>query len=107
MKNFFPFLSAEGTLPDWITVSFPVIRIVLIVLLVLVSIAIIGAVLIQPAQSDGLGAIAGQSGETYYSKHKKQSLEGVVKKITVILGAVAAFISILFFVTLVIYPVAL
>jgi len=104
MKNFFPFLSADTPLPDWVTVSFPIIRIILIILMVLLGIGIIVAVLISPTQGYGIGALGGQPTETFYSKNKKQSMEGVIKKITVILGASAGVISILFFITLVVYP---
>ena len=105
MKNSFFIAAAGDMLPDWVTASFPIIRIVMIILMVVISLGIILAVLVQRSGNDGLGAIAGQSTETYYAKHKKQSMEGVVKKLTVVLGISAAVIAVLFFVTLVIYPV--
>ncbi len=89
---------------NWITASFPIIRIVLIILMTLIGIALVIAVMIQPASSDGLGALGGQSSDTYYSKNKQDSLEGFMKKVTIILGISAAIISIIFFITLVIYP---
>ena len=92
---------------DWITSSFPIIRIVLLILLVLIGIVLVFAVLIQPSGSDGMSALTGQSTDTYYSKNKKQSIEGVMKRITVILGIAAGVIAILFFVTVIIYPVGL
>lgn len=95
---------SAAVLPDWVTASFPIIRIVLIILMTLISIALVIAVMIQPASSDGLGALGGQSSDTYYSKNKQDSLEGFMKKVTIILGISAAVISIIFFITLVIYP---
>ena len=74
------------------------VRIALIIMLAVVCVALVVSIFIQPAQGGGMGALAGQSSDTYYSKHKKQSLEGIMKKITWILGGSAALISILFFV---------
>ncbi|MCL2061619.1 MAG: preprotein translocase subunit SecG [Firmicutes bacterium] len=91
-------------MPAWVTESFWIIRIVIFVLLVLVGIVLIFAVLIQPSNSGGMGALTGQSSDTYYSKHKKQSLEGTMKRLTTILGIVMGVLAILFFVTVAIYP---
>ena len=101
MKSLLTFFSA--TVPQWVSDSFPTIRVVLIILLSVVAVVIVAAVLLTPSQNDGLGVLSGQSSETYYAKHKKQSLEGIVKKVTVISGIVAAVICIMFFVTLAIY----
>ncbi|MCL2797806.1 MAG: preprotein translocase subunit SecG [Firmicutes bacterium] len=100
MDNLLQFLSVAA----WITVSFPIIRIVLAVLLVLVCLGLLVTVLMTPSQGYGIGALTGQATDTYYSKHKKQSLEGLIKKLTVIFGICAAVLSILFFVSLIIYP---
>jgi len=91
-------------MPAWVTMSFPTIRIIMIVLIVLLSIAVIVAIFIQPAGSGQMGAITGQATETYYSKNKKQSLESVMKKLTTGLGISIAVLSILFFVSIAIYP---
>lgn len=91
----------------WITASFPIIRIILIVLLAIFSIGMVVVVLIQPSNSEGMGAIAGQSADTYYEKNKGRSIEGVMKRLTILFGICIAVISILFFVTLVIYPVGI
>jgi len=77
----------------------------MIVLLALLAIATVVSIFLQPAAADGSGAITGQSSDTYFSKHKEQSFEGLMKKLTVIFGVSAAVISILFFVSLLIYPI--
>lgn len=101
--NIFNFISA-GALPDWVTTSFPIIRMIMIIAIVVMSIILAITVLIQQSTNDGMGAIAGQSTDTYYSKNKKGSLQGVLTRLTVGLGIAIAVLSILFFVTLVIYP---
>jgi len=100
MTNFLPFLSVD----PWISDSFPTIRIILAIILAILSIAILVTVLMTPSQGYGIGALTGQATDTYYTKHKKQSMEGLIKKLTVIFGISAAVISVLFFVTLIIYP---
>jgi len=96
-----------GDVPLWVSNSFPAIRIVLIILLVLLSLATVICIFLQPARADGAGVITGQASDTYYSKHKSHNLEGLMKKLTVIFASVAAFIAILFFVTILIYDPAL
>ncbi len=93
------FLSAvEG----WVADSFPIIRIVMMVLLVVIGLALIVLIMFQPSSSSGMGALTGQR-DTFYSKDKSKSLESVMKKITVVLGIIEGVIAILFFVTLIIY----
>lgn len=90
---------------NWITTSFPIIRLVLLILMVVLSLALILVVLFQPSNSDGMGAISGQSSDTFYSRNKGRSLEGIMKRLTIVLSIVLFVISVLFFVTVIIYPV--
>jgi preprotein translocase subunit SecG len=94
------FLAVE----QWIANSFPIIRIVMLILLVVLGIILTFAVLIQPSGSDGMGALTGQSSDTYYSKNKKASLEGIMKRLTIALGIIIGVVAILFFVTIIVYP---
>lgn len=101
MNVLMSFLSA---VPQWVSDSFPILRIVMIVLMAIVGIAIIVVVLFQPSNSDISSAYGGGGGtDTYYSKNKGKTLESTMKRITVILGIVEAVLSILFFVSLIIY----
>ncbi|MCM1367655.1 MAG: preprotein translocase subunit SecG [Roseburia sp.] len=92
------FLSVAG----WVSDSFPIIRIVIIALMVLIGLALVVVIMFQPSSSSGMGALSGAR-DTFYSKDKSKSLESVMKKITVILGIVEGVLAILFFVTLLIY----
>lgn len=87
---------------SWIEDSFPIIRLILIVLMVLVALGLIIVIMFQPSSSSGMGALTGQR-DTFYSKDKSKSLESVMKKITVILGIIEGVLAVLFFVTLLIY----
>lgn len=90
------------TVAPWVSNSFPIIRIVLLVLMVLFSIAMIIVVFFQPSNSNGMGAITGQS-DTYYSKNKSKTVEGAMKRLTIILGIALFVISLLFFISVAIY----
>lgn len=82
-------------------------RIVFIVLLCLLSVALVVLILIQPANSSGMGAISGQETETFYTKNKGRSSEGIMKKLTIILSVLILVIAVAFAVTLLISnPVA-
>lgn len=89
----------------WISNSFPTIRLVLLVLMVVLALAMIVVVLFQPSSGDGMGAISGQISDTFYTKNKGRTLEGVMKRLTIVIGVSLFVVSILFFITVVVYPV--
>ena len=65
------------------------LQIGLTVVLAIVAVILIVLVLLQANRSAGLGTIAGGvSGDSYWSKNKKNSIEGSLSKYTKILGAV-------------------
>ena len=66
---------------------------ILTVVLILISIIITAIILCQEGKSAGLGAIAGAS-DTYWSKHKDRSMEGVLVKATRALVALFLILSI-------------
>ena len=66
-----------------------VLKMILTIVFIIISIALTVLVLMQQDKNAGLGALAGGS-ETYWSKNKGRSVEGMFNKITKIL--VAAFI---------------
>ena len=69
-----------------------VLKIILTVLLIIVSIALTVIILMQEGKSAGLGAIAGSS-DTYWSKNKGRSMEGILVKITRVLVILFIIIS--------------
>ncbi len=101
MKN--NFLLASSTLPNWVTTSFPYIRLVLLILMVVFALAMIIVVLFQPASGDGMGAISGQVSDTFYSKNKGRSLEGIMKRLTIVFGICLFAVSLLFFITVAVF----
>lgn len=70
-----------------------VLKTILTVVLILISIIITAIISCQEGKSAGLGAIAGAS-DTYWSKHKDRSMEGVLVKATRALVALFLILSI-------------
>lgn len=74
-----------------------ILRISLIVVMTLCALFIVTIVLFQPGNSQGIGAIGGAS-ETFFGKNKSKTLEGKMKRLTVISIIVFGVLSIAFFV---------
>ena len=63
-----------------------VLRVILTIVFVLDCIALSVVVLLQEGKNAGLGALSGAS-DTYWSKNKGRSREGIMIRVTVVLGA--------------------
>lgn len=94
-------LLLENLAPNWILVSFPIIRIVLVCLMFIAAIVVCVTVLFQDDNHAGSNAITGFQ-ESYYSKNKGGSKEDKLKKITIVCSVVIALCIILYFVSLII-----
>lgn len=62
-----------------------VLKTVLMVIFTIICVAITVIILLQEGKSAGLGSLSGQSLETYWSKNKGRSKEGVLIKVTSVL----------------------
>ena len=62
-----------------------VVRIILLVLFIIDSLALAAIVLIQERKAYGIGSISCQA-ETYWGKNKGRSMEGAMVKITTVLA---------------------
>lgn len=69
-----------------------VLRMVLTIALVIICIALTVMILMQEGKSAGLGAISGSS-DTYWSKNKGRSMEGILVKATRVLVILFIVIS--------------
>lgn len=75
-----------------------IVRIVLLVLIVLCALFLIFVVLLQPGNSSGLGAFGGGT-ETFLGKNKAKTLEGKMKRLTVIVSIAFGILTIAFAIT--------
>lgn len=73
----------EHAVPTWVENSFPIIKIVLACLILVCAIFMIVAVLSQKNEENGVSAITG-SADTFYNRNKGTSIQGKIKKLTVI-----------------------
>ena len=64
------------------------------VIFILICAALVVLVLAQEGKSQGLGAIQGSVENTYWSKNKGRSCEGLMKKATVVLAVLFIIISV-------------
>ena len=71
---------------------------VMIILMTVISIAIIVIVMMQEGETGGVSAISGGSSDTFYGKNKGRSKEQILKRLTLILGAVMLVLSVVFFI---------
>ena len=87
-----------GTIPTWISKSFPVFQRICLVILALLCLAMIVLVFMQiDGGSDANNVITGNQ-DSYYSQNKSGSREGRVTRLIYICLGCIAFFSILYFV---------
>lgn len=62
-----------------------VLKTILMIVFIIVCLAITVIILMQEGKSAGLGSLSGQTSETYWSKNKSHSREGILIRVTSIL----------------------
>ena len=83
-----------------LAMSYPLyltLSIICLVLSILACIFVIIVVIMQPSNSNGIGAISGHS-ETFYGKNKSKTLESKMRRLTIIAISVVAVCMIAFYV---------
>jgi preprotein translocase subunit SecG len=58
------------------------LKTILMIVFIIVCVAITVIILFQEGKSAGLGSLSGQTTETYWSKNKGRSKEGILVKVT-------------------------
>lgn len=87
-----------GTVPTWITKSFPVFERICLVVLALLALALIVLVFMQiTGGSETSNALTGNQ-DSYYSQNKSGSREGRITRLVYICIGLIAFFSVLYFV---------
>ena len=103
IANFLCERNAEEPVPVWVENSFPIIKVVLVSLLGLFSLAMIFFVLMQKGSENGSSALTGQS-ETFYNKNKGTTLQGKIRVLTIIDAVCILVICITFLILHSYYP---
>ena len=76
-----------------------ILRTVILIVEAVLAVVLIVSIFFQPANSSGISALDNQ--DTYYSKNKKKSIEGFMKRLTIIVAIIMAVLEIAFFFTLI------
>lgn len=97
------YLLGENLAPNWVVNSFPVIKFVLLVLILISAISMVVVVMVQESEGgDSVNSVTGIK-ETYFSKNKGLNKEVRLKKLTIALAIFIAVATIAFFVLTTIY----
>jgi preprotein translocase subunit SecG len=79
----------------WVVDSWPIIKIVIMALLAVFSIAMIVLVVMQKSNTNGISAISGQT-DTFYNRNKGATLQGKIKNWTIVCAVVIMALCIIF-----------
>ena len=71
------------------------LRNALVVLQIILGLALIGVILIQPGKTDGLNFISGGASDSFFSKNKSRTHEAMQVKITIVFSILFAIVTIL------------
>ncbi len=103
MNNLFVnLILAEKVRPEWVVNSFPIIRIVIASIIGVLAIAMIVLCLCQESSSRGAGAVTGDV-NTFYNRNKGKSLQGKIKKWTIIDASLIVGLCIVYVILTAIY----
>lgn len=100
--NLFNVFLAEAVRPNWVVKSFPIIRIVLVSLIAVCALIMIVAVLAQESSTRGTSAITGDA-NTFYNRNKGKSLQGRIKRLTIIDAILLLVLCIIYIIIRAIY----
>ena len=71
------------------------LRIILTIIMAVDCVAMIVVVLMQQGKGQGLGALAGGNGDSFWERNKNRSAEGNLKKITRILAIIFFVVAVI------------
>lgn len=87
-----------GTVPAWISNSFPVLERICLVLLALLAIVLIVLVFMQITGGGDAGNVITGNKESYYSQNKSGSREGRITRLIYIFVGVIALLCVIYFI---------
>lgn len=104
MENIFALICADENkaTASWIVNSFPIIKIVLLSIMALLSIALIVLIVMQKGNTNGSAALTGKT-DTFYNRNKKSTLQGKVKVLTIICASILMALCLVFMILTQIY----
>ncbi|MBQ0017134.1 MAG: preprotein translocase subunit SecG [Clostridiales bacterium] len=91
---------------DWMYASFPIIRIVMMVLIVLCALGITVCIMCMESNPEGGANVISGTNDSFYAQNQSSTREGRLKRLIVILSIILVVLAILFFVSYLILPEA-
>lgn len=90
----------DKLLPNWVSVSFPIIEKICLVVIAILALCVVVLVFMQiTGEGNGNNALTGESNkDSYYSQNKSGSREGRITKLIYIFMGVIVILSIIFFI---------
>lgn len=101
MKN----LILAETLPQWVTTLLPILRSVFVILLLVGAVSVIVICMLMESNPEGGSNVVTGNYDSFFAKNKASTREGRMKRILIGVSIMMVLCSILYFVTLLIYPV--
>lgn len=89
-----------GTVPAWITSSFPVFERICLVLLAILALVLIVLVFMQITGGSNTNNVITGNQDSYYSQNKSGSREGRITRLVYIVLGLIGFFSVLYFIFL-------
>jgi len=94
------------TIANWITTLMPILRSIFIIIMLVCCLTVTIICLATESNAEGgTNVITGNSYESYFSQNKSSTREGRLKRLLIISSIVAGVCAVLYFVTILIYPV--
>lgn len=104
MNMFNLFLAAtDKARSEWVVNSFPVIKLILVILILICAVFMVVAVMMQEGNTNGMTGITGDSSDTFYNRNKGQSMQGKIKKMTIIVASLILGLCLIYLVLNTIY----
>lgn len=95
--------ATEKARSEWVVKSFPIIKLIVVIMILLCSVFMIVSVMMQEGNTNGMTGITGDSSDTFYNRNKGQSMQGKIKKLTVINGILILVLCLVYLVLNTIY----
>lgn len=104
MENIYTLICADSNkaTATWVVNSFPIIKIVIMAIIALLSVALIVLVVMQKGDTNGSAALTGKS-DTFYNRNRKTTLQGKIKVLTIIIASVMMVLCLVFMIMSQIY----
>ena len=91
---------AGGVVPEWISVSFPILERICLILLAILAVILIVLVFMQITGGEDTGNVITGNKDSYYSQNKSGSREGRITRLIWIVLGIIAVLCIVYFVLL-------